>query len=51
MLPDHVVEGFRTALKGRAGDPMTVERSLAHGYVMAVLSFERLLHHHENRQR
>ena len=62
MLPDHVVEGFRTVLKGgvavgEIGDLMTVERSLAHGHVMAVLGtcrrlgFERLLHRHESRQR
>ena len=62
MRPDHVIEGFRTVLKGGVavgdvGDLMTVERSLAHGHVMAVLGtcrrfgFERLLHRHESRQR
>ena len=62
MLPDHVIEGFRTVLKGGVavgdvGELMTVERSLAHGHVMAVLGtcrrlgFERLLHRHESRQR
>ena len=60
MLPDHVVEGFRTVLKGGVGEIgalMTVERSLAHGHVMAVLGtcrrlgFERLLHRHDSRQR
>ncbi len=62
MLPDHVIEGFRTVLKGGVavgdiGALMTVERSLAHGHVMAVLGtcrrlgFERLLSRHESRQR
>ena len=62
MLPDHVVEGFRTVLKGgvavdELGALMTVERSLAHGHVMAVLGtcrrlgLERLLHRHDSRQR
>ena len=62
MLPNHVVEGFRTVLKGGVAvsdvsDLMTVERSLAHGHVMAVLGtcrrlgFERLLHRDDSRQR
>ena len=54
MLPDHVVEGFRTVLKGGVtvgdlGDLVTVEHSLAHGHVMAVLGVERLLHRHDSR--
>ena len=61
MLPDHVVEGFRTVLKGGAAasdvdDLMTVERLLAHGRVMAVLGicrqrgFERLMHRDDCRE-
>ena len=41
MLPDHVVEGFRTVLKG----------GVAVGDLGDLMTVERLLHRHESRQR
>ncbi len=62
LLPAHGIKGFRTVLQGggavgAVGDLMPVERSLAHGQVMAVLGpgrrrgVARLLHRQESRPR
>ena len=61
-LPREVIDGFRTVLKGGVAvrdlsELLDIERSLAHGHVMAVLGtarrlgFERLLHRGRSRAR
>ena len=61
-LPVEIIEGFRTILKGGVAvsdlsDLLEIERSLAHGNVIAVLGtarrlgFERLLHRSRTRER
>ncbi len=61
-LPPEIIEGFRTVLKGgvavnNLSDLLTIERSLDHGHVIAVLGtarrlgFERLLHRARGRER